>query len=342
MNLALQLQTAYHDLLQHHLARPQLTIDGAIVPREKGGRTYWVARKRAGDKVVEQAIGPDTDAVRAQVQEARRLQDIHQSWSRVTAATVAMLRAGKCLAPDVQSGRVLAALSDAGFFRAGGVLAGTQAFRHYPLMLGVPPPQAATLQTGDIDLLAPTGLRLLAPDKSLSRRLIDRGIAMEPVFGMTSDRPPKWRVEGVLDLEFLSPVARGGAASHDHPGIGEKVQALKFLEFLLQGPVDAVSLYRSGVLICLPAPERYALHKLIVANLRTGTFREKRGKDLDQAAWLIAQLASSHSFELWSAWADLRGRGAAWRQHADASLLQRPMAKEALLDLEQTYGQPDP
>lgn len=340
MDLSLQLQTAYQDLLQHHLARPNLLIDGSIIEREKAGRKYWATRKRAGDRIVEVAIGPDNEETRATIDEARRLQAIHQSWARVTAANVAMLRAGKCLAPDMQSGRVLAALSEAGFFRAGGVLGGTQAFRHYPMMLGVDPPQMGVLQTGDIDLLAPSALRLLSPQISLSRRIMDLGIKMEAVHGMTADAPRKWRVEGVLDLEFLSTVRRGGAASWDHPGIGEKVQALKFLDFSIESTMDAVSLYRTGVLVKIPAPERYALHKLIVANLRSGTFREKREKDIEQAAWLIDVLAERRGYELWEAWTDLRSRGTKWRQHADASLLGRNRPREALLRLEEVYGSP--
>jgi hypothetical protein len=66
---------------------------------------------------------------------------------------------------------------------------------------------------------------------------------------------------------------------------------------------ETVILYRSGVLIQIPRPERFAVHKLIVADRRRGgpDHAEAR-KDRAQAAHL---------------WADLGGRGEAIsRAHA--------------------------
>lgn len=141
-----------------------------------------------------------------------------------------------------------------------------------------------------------------------------------------------------LELEFLSSMERGGKDSRLHPGIGEPVQALRYLEFSFVDPIDAVSLYRSGVPIKVPAPERYALHKLIVAQLRSGRFREKRRKDLDQAEWLIEVLSEHRPYELWNAWDDLYGRGPNWRRHAKASLEERPTMRCCLDLVEDEFG----
>jgi hypothetical protein len=341
MDIPLQLQTAYQELLQHHAAEPDVSIEGSIVRREKGGRGYWVARKRVGAKVTESAIGPDTEETQAVVSAVKTEQERHKAWSRAASSCVSILRAGGCLAPDMKTGQLLAAIARTGFFASGGVLGGTQAFRHYPLMLSVAPPSAAFSMTGDVDLMASSTVRLSGASASLAARIREQGIEMEPVLGMQAKEPSKWRVSGVLDLEFLSTVGRGGEGSHLHAGIGERVQALKYLEYSLKDAVEAVSLYRSGVSIRVPAPERYALHKMLVAQLRSGSFREKRRKDLDQAAWLLEVLVEHRAYDLWQAWADLRARGVKWRTLIDASLKERLDLQEYIGRIEEEFGSAD-
>lgn len=338
MDLPLQLQTAYQDLLQHHFAEPPLTIEGSIIRREREGRGYWVARQRLGEKVVEVAIGPDVAEVKAQVAQALSEQEIRKIWLRSASADVAILRAGRCLAPDMQTGRLLAAIAKAGFFTAGGILGGTQAFRHYPLMLGVEAPVQKVVLTGDVDLLTPAGLRLVGTDRSLTTRIAELGISLAPVFGLDPDQAPKFRAAGVIDLEFLSTVGRGADAGRLHPGIGERVQALRFIEFSMKDPEWAVSLYRSGVMIRVPRPERYALHKLMVAELRSGSFIEKRHKDLDQASWLISVLEDRRAYELWVALDDLCRRGKKWVALVGRALEKRPKIREVFSRIEEEFG----
>lgn len=341
MDLPLQLQTAYQELMQLHSAEPKQSIEGSIVRRTKADHGYWVARKRVGDKVTEASIGPDTSQTRALVEAAQKEQERHKTWSRSAAACVSTLRAGRCLAPDMQTGKLLAAIAKTGFFAAGGILGGTQAFRHYPVMLSVEAPSTSFSLTGDVDLIASNSVKLSGDERGLSTRIQELGIEMDASFGLDANQPPKWHVAGSLELEFLSSVGRGGAATRRHVGIHEPVQALKHLEFSFVEPAAAVSLYRSGVLIKVPAPERYALHKLIVAQLRSGSFREKRLKDLDQAEWLIEVLAERRPYELWSAWDDLNRRGPKWRKLAQASIKERPPIRSNLDQVEEEFGPPD-
>ena len=338
MDLPLQLQTAYQDLLQHHAAEPTLSIDGSILSRSKSGGVYWFTRKRDGDRLIETALGPDSPELQARIEQAKREQERHKAWSRTAAANVAVLRAGRCLAPDMQTGRLLSAIARTGFFEAGGMLGGTQAFRHYPLMLGVDAPSISFALTGDVDLLASRAVRLAGEGPGLASRIQEIGIEMETVFGLYDDHPPKWRIGGTLELEFLSPVGSGGGSSHHHPGIGERVQAIRFLEYSLDDPATAVSLYRSGVKVRVPAPERYALHKLIVAQLRDGPYREKRTKDFGQAEWLIGVLAECRPYELWAALDNLLRRGPKWRRLLKLSVEERPAIADRLQAIEEEFG----
>lgn len=49
---------------------------------------------------------------------------------------------------------------------------------------------------------------------------------------------------------------------------GASADPLRFLDFLIYEPVRAVLLHKSGISVIVPAPERYAVHKLIVASRR--------------------------------------------------------------------------
>lgn len=336
-SLPLPTQTAWLELLQRFEARPQVSIEGSIAKIEKIGKGYWVARQRIGDKVVERSIGPDTAEIRELVETARKEQAVWREWNERNAALVAMLRSARALTPDQETGKILLTLSRVGFFRAGGMLGGTNAFRLYPLFLGVDAPASVMSITGDVDMLAPSHIRLAGPREALMQRLRSSGLEFETRFPLTDGDPPKFVVGNNIEIEILSPVSRTGGSSHFHEGIQERVTALKFLEFSLKDPVRLIALYRGGVEVLVPAPERYALHKLIVAQLRQGSCRMKREKDLSQASWLLEILKDARPHETWSALRDITTRGKAWTRHLDASLREAPRAREALMELREEF-----
>jgi hypothetical protein len=339
-SLPIPVQTSYQELLQRFGAAPSVSIEGSLVRVEKSGRGYWVARRRVGDRVTEEAIGPDTTEVLARVEAARHEQAAHRAWNERNAALVAMLRAAGALTPDQETGKVLLALSRVGFFRAGGLLSGTHAFRLYPLHLGVEAPRPEMSVTGDVDMLAPSHIRLIGPREALTARLKAAGLAFQTRFGLEEDTPSKLIVGDTVEVEILSPVARGGARTNFHEGPQEWVSALRFLEFLLIGPVRQVALYRGGVEVVIPAPERHALHKLIVAQLRQGPFRQKRENDLAQASWLLDILAVTRPYELWSAYRDMTSGGRSWTRHLTASLAEAPRAGAALARVREEFADP--
>lgn len=49
---------------------------------------------------------------------------------------------------------------------------------------------------------------------------------------------------------------------------GASAENLQFVDYLIYEPVRTVLLHREGVSVLVPAPERYAVHKLIVASRR--------------------------------------------------------------------------
>jgi hypothetical protein len=97
------------------------------------------------------------------------------------------------------------------------------------------------------------------------------------------------------------------------PSLG--AQPLRFLDYLLHGEVPTAVLHGPGIAVNVPAPERYAVHKLIVAARRSWAGRVKAAKDAAQAGNLIrALVATRQGDSLRDAWDDAAGRGPHWRQ----------------------------
>ena len=107
-----------------------------------------------------------------------------------------------------------------------------------------------------------------------------------------------------------------------------------YLNFLIAEPIPAVALYRSGVLVQIPRPERFAIHKLIVADRRRGgPDQAKARKDRGQAAFLVQVLAEDRPEDLRDAYRDALSRGPRWRARIGASLARMPQTDEILRGL---------
>lgn len=82
-----------------------------------------------------------------------------------------------------------------------------------------------------------------------------------------------------------------------------------------------------AVIVNFPAPERYAVHKLIVHGLRPTEERTKATKDPIQAAALAQwHWNNGHQEQFAAAWADAVTRGPSWKRNAEAgraALLKR-------------------
>jgi hypothetical protein len=77
---------------------------------------------------------------------------------------------------------------------------------------------------------------------------------------------------------------------------------------------QAAVLHSAGaVLVNVPHPARYALHKLIVAGERPASRIAKSNKDVQQAAALLSVLGEQARWQVDEAWSDLVARGPGWR-----------------------------
>ena len=124
-------------------------------------------------------------------------------------------------------------------------------------------------------------------------------------------------------LDFLTPVGRDGEVPYEHPDLHVTLQPLKFMEYSLENvQQSALICGNQAVIVNVPHPARYALHKLIVVTLREGAFQIKTHKDLMQAGMLLSALKATRPWEVEDAWEDLISRGKGWSSRADHGMKQ--------------------
>lgn len=328
-------QVAYQDLLRLHLDETASALIGTVEERVRNGRSYLYDRFRIGTEMKSRYLGEGTPELRARLARAADLKAEGDARRKTMARFARVLRAEGLMGTDRDTGSLLLAFARAGLFRLGGTLVGTAAFALYQGELGVRYTSDDLAQTGDIDFASFERLSVALGDRvEEDPGDILQSLKFDPVPGLQDRQVWKWRQSrGDAMVEFLTP-AFGDESVKPLPALGVSAQALNYLNFLIAEPIPAVALYRSGILVQIPRPERFALHKLIVADRRTGgPDQAKSRKDRAQAAFLIEALAQDRPDDLREAWEDARSRGPRWRERLDSSLARMPATKAVLVRL---------
>jgi hypothetical protein len=314
--ISLAARTAYADLVERCFAaafEQSFASEGAFTAKTIRGRRYWYFQTSNGEKRHQAYVGPETEELLKQIERHRSVRDDERDRRSVVSMLV---RSAYLPGPDRRIGEIVAALQQAGVFRLRAVLVGTIAYQTYSAMLGVRLP-IATMQTGDVDIAQHRTISFAAKDSTPPPLEILRQV--DPSFRPTphaSDprSSTSYRATGGLRVDFLTP-NRGADAEEPValPSLSTDAQPLRFLDYLIHEPVRAVLLHGPGVPVLAPAPERYALHKLIITQRRREG-SEKRSKDVEQAEALLDAITSRKNHELTTAWAEVWARGKTWRR----------------------------
>lgn len=325
-------QVAYQDLLRMHLDEAASEIIGSIEERRRNGRTYLYDRFRIGTEMKSRYLGEDSPELRDRLARAADLKAEVQERRKRMSRLARVLRAEGMIATDRETGSLLLAFARAGVFRLGGTLIGTGAYGLYQGELGVRFDSEELAQTGDIDFASFERLSVALGDRVEEEPgEILRSMKFEAVPGVYDRQIWKWRQSGgEAMVEFLTP-AFGDEGIKPLPALGVSAQALNYLNFLIAEPIHALALYRSGVLVQIPRPERFAIHKLIVASRRHGGPDEaKARKDRAQAEFLIRILADDRPDELAEAYDHALSQGPRWRERIASSLGRMSGTKDLL------------
>lgn len=297
------LLTLYADLVQQVRFAGR---GGTAYQRSLGGSSYLYAKIPVAGTRRDVFLGRADDA--AAQEKAATLRDEAVA-ARERRATVRTLRLRGLRGPDNWLGKILDAVADADLFNRGMVLVGTGAYQLMEPLVAHYLPKASQM-TGDVDLVT-ANLAIASesgePMETILRRA-DPTIAAVPELDL---RDPSSRFKGRdAMVELLTPVLRRtDATPMPLEQLGAGAAPLQYLRWLMEQPMEAVALWGSGVRVTTASPARYAVHKLILAQKRLRTSREKRFKDLAQAEALIRVLRAADPFAIEDALDDAREQG---------------------------------
>lgn len=317
---------AYHDLLRALRDEAAGDLRGSPTRVARNGRVYWYDSFRVGTDVRKRYIGEDSPELRARLDAHQASRETATQRRRSRSRLVRLLRAEGFLGLDPTSGSLMAALAGAGVFRLGGTVIGTHAFRLYEGELGLRFDLNQTAQTDDIDIASFERLSLALEDAAAPPiQQVLAELSFAPVPSLEPGKTWRWKqTTGNTLIEFLTPAFGPDEGLRPLPALGVEAQALHHLNYLIADPIPAAVAYRSGVLVQIPRPERFAIHKLIVADRRRADDRVKAEKDRMQAAFLIRALAEDRPDDLAEAYDDALSRGPKWQARINASLNRMP------------------
>lgn len=316
--------TAYAQLhaatLGLELVRDVSHLNGSFGTKRVKNTVHWYFSYRdVNQKVRQLYVGADHPETRIVVEQAQN--NPKPQRERLRALVKSAVALG-CASIERKHLTVIHRLNEYGFFRARGVLVGTHAFSAYANMLGLR--WTRSDQTTDIDfahagrnisIALPTSIDAY-PHSALTT--LQQGFIPMRAYQGGAGASYLHPSEPEFQIDFLTPQTSKNANPITIPNLDVALQPLRFMEFSLENVQQATLLDTTGraVVVSLPAPERYAVHKLLIAGERTGAFRAKVSKDLMQAAALLTYFHDHDPDTLLTAWHDALSRGPGWKQRA--------------------------
>jgi hypothetical protein len=280
MLLFAELESTAADQQEAFLGTP-----GALTERaNENGTRFWVHRYSDGvGRRLETYLGKaDEKSVVAQVAALR----VKIEAANATIARVRVLARAGFATADRKTYSTLASLHNHGLFRAGALLIGSHA---YGVLLNALGAKAVPYATEDVDIARREQLALTGIPPFL-KMLRETGIEFFEVPSLKRRGPPTSYAEpggSRLKVDLLVPSPDETYPTIEVPELKAYAQGLPYLRYLLGKSQEAPLLSPHGIVrVRVPVPERYAIHKLIVSQLR-GTVNSKAAKDLRQAATLI-------------------------------------------------------
>jgi hypothetical protein len=233
----------------------------------------------------------------------------------------------------------LASLHNHGLFRAGALVIGSHAYGALLNALGV---KAVSYTTEDVDIARREALALPGVPPFIEM-LRATGIEFFEVPRMDCREPPTSFAEpggSRLRVDLLVPSRNETYPTIAVPELQAHAKGLPYLAYLLGASQEVPILSPHGaVMVRVPVPERYAVHKLIVSQLRAKT-SGKPEKDLRQAAALIEALVERFPGAVAEAMAAVPKSAARQIKHALAAL-RRHLPESAEGAWEELNRRPD-
>lgn len=255
---------------------------------------HWYLQLTIGSRKTQHYLGPDSAALKQLVEKEKNL------WKNATPdrqereKLVSMLVAGGAHTVGAAEARLFEILERAGVFLVGGVLVGSHAFALYGNMLGVQW-QSEIICTHDIDIAGENHIAvgLINKPVDLKQALLDADMGFVEVPALDRKSPSTgFRIQGKqLSVDILTPmIGKPVSKPIFISALNTYAEPLRFLDYLLEDTQPATIVARAGIVVNIPSPARYALHKLVTAERRPTALQTKNIKDITQAEQLLSVL----------------------------------------------------
>lgn len=317
--LSLSAQTNFAELVEQAQARMLdrsiSEVSGSFNKKEIKGVQYWYWQFRDLEGKTKQIyLGPDDERLGELIRlhSEGKARD-HKDLARLAHACTSL----GCGNVTAQHFKVISRLAEHGFFNAGGVLIGTHAFIAMGNMLGVH--WSAGWRTNDIDFAhAGKNVSLALPtntEANVHDAISSLEMGLLPANSITMGQGATYlnTKGGDLRIDLLTAAGRDDGI-YRHKPLNVNLQPLKFMEFSLEKTTQtAVISGEHALVVNIPSPLRYAVHKLIVMAEREEQFRMKLAKDARQIASLVSYALERSPYALQEAVDDAMSRGPGWR-----------------------------
>jgi hypothetical protein len=327
------------DLENHAIAQAEVFVGtaGSVVERRNASSFAFYAHQfydADGKKRERYLAGPvgSPDADKAAGELRSRIRDVKE----LVPSLRMLAREGFCVV-DRRTYATVASLHNHGVFRAGGALIGSHAYGVLLNRLGA---RTAPYATEDIDIARRESLAFdPVPDKGFLDMLRGSGLDFVEVPQLDRKQPAtsfKQRGRSVFQVDLLVPSPDDAFQVVAVPELRAHATGLPYLRFLLGESQMSVLLAREGCCaVRVPVPERFAVHKLVVSQLRRGR-TAKSANDVAQACAVAAALADGHPGALEAARKSLP---ASARRYLVAALaVARPILQDCPAAVEELAG----
>ncbi len=277
------IHSIYGNLLDSVKADAGLPSSGSIVKSVSKGKDYF--QHRVSYAGVPVALPIAQHKAHTEGWESRR-------------QLVATLVAAGANVPDRQTVKTFELLDAIGCFAfQKAILVGSHAFNAIGNNLGVT--WDAGFETKDIDLGRMIKVSY-EPSHKTVETLLKTGFRAIPQLNI-KHKPTNFIHKNGMKIDFLTPMI--GKPNHEPAllhGTDIYAEPVRFLDYLIKDPQQAVVLTRNGILVSVPQSARYALHKCLIFQYRRDDV--KRQKDLLQAESILTVLEDSMPHLIKAAW----------------------------------------
>ncbi|MBI4396373.1 MAG: nucleotidyltransferase domain-containing protein [Elusimicrobia bacterium] len=312
-------QTLYAELLDRlRLRDAHRTIGnapGTFVTKNISGKPYYYFQySNPGGAIRQVYVGAKTAALEAILHRFREERFSQKDERMAIERLCAQLRAGEILVTEHAAARVLEGLAESGLFRSGGLLIGTHAFTVLGNLLGVRWVGQA-LRTQDIDVAVPPLTIVLPGEKTSMPDVLEKlEMGFLPVPPLDPRHPSaSFKVRGhPMRVDVLTPQKGKEIKPVFLPQFNTEAYALPYLDYIMEESVEGAVVNGGGRLVKVPAPSRFALHKLMISQSRGGADLIRSDKDILQSAQVLSVLAERRPGDISLAWDSLSHRGKNW------------------------------